>query len=88
VGSEAGSGFEVEGAVAAFIVSRDLIRYGHCDWGCDGGCIGFGTGFILVHGFAGVVVDLNPDVNLFNFFGFIIIINAVSFIILTLNYII
>jgi len=82
VGSEAGTGFEVKGAVAAFIISRDLICYGHCV------CIGFGTGFILVHGFAGVVVDLNPDVNLFNFFGFIIIINAVSFIILTLNYII
>jgi hypothetical protein len=36
----------------------------------------------------GVVVGSNPDANLFNFFGFMIIINAVSFIILTLNYII
>jgi hypothetical protein len=31
VGSEAGSGFEVEGAVAAFVVSRDLSCYCfHC----------------------------------------------------------
>ena len=41
VGPEAGPGFEVEGAVAAFVVSRDLIR------DCDGFGFGFGFGVMV-----------------------------------------
>ena len=53
MGSEAGAGFEVEGAVSAFIVSRNLIRYER--------------GFFVVHAFVHLIDLFAPGFNFFGF---------------------